>query len=468
MNLRFFIVLLLALMAGNSLFSAAPHPDGDSLVAVGNISILGNHKTKDYIILREFTFRPGDTLSLNALNHGLAETVKNLQRQPLFHFVETEITLHPANTADIEVRVQERWYTWLWPIIDFSDRNFNAWLAAKDLSRLSYGLFLQQENFRGRLEKLHIMAVAGYQQQLYALYEAPYLNKSKTLGTGLMITTARERETAFRTYKNRQEYFRHTGFLRHYTEASLFLKYRPGVHFTHTLAFEAGFFRFSDTLLALNPDYAATSDSKAFIPVIAYFFKADFRDQRAYPLSGWYADALLEWNGIVPASGFNYLTLRSSARKHLPLRGRWYLALGAEAKFSAKGLKPWFRNQGLGYNRDYVRGYEYQVIDGDHFWVAKTNLRYAVLPLRILRMGFIRAEQFNTIPVSAYLGVFADTGKAWGGYNISNTNTLHGRQLYGAGLGLDVVTYYDKVLRIETSMNREGKTGLFIHFMAAI
>ena len=468
MKLKSCITGILLLFLTTAATAILPASDSLQRMVVSDIRISGNKKTKDYIILRELTFSQGDTLSLSGLQLALSESVKNLQRQPLFHFIETGIDQQTGNgTAVVKIRVQERWYTWLWPVFNFADRNFNAWLEKGDISRLSYGLFLQQENFRGRLEKLHIRFMAGYQQQVMLTYEAPYLNSRKTLGAGLILTGARERETAVIVFNDKPEYFRHDDFLRHYSEAAAFIRFRPGIHLSHTATAQIGSYRFSDTLLALNPEYAGIKTKETVIPLLSYLLKADFRDQRAYPLSGWYADALLEWTGILPSADYNYLTLRSSARWHLPLSQRWNLAAGGAVKLSTRGTKPWFRNQGLGYQRDYVRGYEYQVVNGDNFWVTKANLRYAVLPLKIIRIGRLKAEQFNTIPVSVHIGAFADAGRAWRGGPGEN-NSLQDKLLFGTGLGIDFVTYYDKVVRTELSLNREGKAGIFVHFMAAI
>jgi hypothetical protein len=43
-------------------------------------------------------------------------------------------------------------------------------------------------------------------------------------------------------------------------------------------------------------------------------------------------------------------------------------------------------------------------------------------------------------------------------------NTLSNSLLWGKGISLDYVTYYDKLLRIEFSVNRLGEKGVFLHF----
>lgn len=460
------IVLVTAFIALCS--DASPAGSGVGTIVISSIKTEGNRRTQEYIILRELTFSVGDTLTCKQLEQALKISQDNLMRLSLFHFAV--ITAHPStdNTlTDINISLTERWYTWLWPVFEIADRNPNAWLENGDPGRISYGLFFQQENFRGRMERVHLRFKAGYQQQLGLLYEAPYLNRKKTLGAGVMVTLGRERETAIKTLDDRLIYHRNEDFLRWYTGADLFFRYRPGINLSHTLTAQLYGYRFSDTLLSLNPDYAGTDDGKIAIPRLSYLLKADFRDQRGYPLRGWYADALLEWTGILPASDFNYLTLRSSARNHVSLHRRWNLAAGAAIKISTAGTKPWFLNQALGYGRDYVRGYEYKVIDGDNFWITKVNLKYALLDEKIIKLNKIKSRQFNTIPFSVYAGIYADAGQAWTKGKEENAS-LRRSVLTGAGLGIDFVTYYDKVVRTEFSVNREGQAGFFVHFMAAI
>ena len=464
LGLKLLISTIILMVTGSITTVSACNPSDQHVIS--SIHLKGNHKTKDYIIFRELTFAVGDSLSDEELSLKLNESTENLQRLPLFHFVRLQI-IEKEQDVDILVEVTERWYTWLWPIFEISDRNFNSWLEKGDLTRLSYGLFLQQENFRGRLEKLHFRIKLGYQQQVSLLYETPYLNKAKTIGAGLFLEVARERETGYMTQNDRLLFYRSDKFLQKTQSAAIFVRYRPQIHISHALSIGIIHCQFSDTLRELNPGYSGIAKKETLIPVVGYLMKADFRDNRAYPLKGWYADAVAEGFGIIPGADYNFLTLRTSARVHVPLSTRWNLALGAASKLSSGGLKPWFLNRSLGYDRDYVRGYEYNVIDGDHFWAVKTNIRYAIVPERVVTIHRIKAKQFNTIPYAFYIGLFADAGQAWPG-DSNETNRLSGRILSGAGVGLDFVTYYDKVFRAEFSINREGEAGFFLHFMAAI
>jgi hypothetical protein len=120
-----------------------------------------------------------------------------------------------------------------------------------------------------------------------------------------------------------------------------------------------------------------------------------------------------------------------------------------------------------------VRGYEYYVVDGQHFAVVKNNLRFAVIPHHVERLGFIQTAKFNTIPVALYVNAFIDMGYVYH-YPVLQPdeivlgNTLENSLLIGYGLGMDFTTYYDIVIRVEAAMNRMAQPGIYVHFIASI
>jgi len=72
-------------------------------------------------------------------------------------------------------------------------------------------------------------------------------------------------------------------------------------------------------------------------------------------------------------------------------------------------------------------------------------------------------KQFNKSHFSIYATIFSDIG-----YTKNNTdylnNSLTNSILWGRGFSIDYVTYYDKLLRIEFSINKLGEKGVFLHF----
>jgi hypothetical protein len=75
----------------------------------------------------------------------------------------------------------------------------------------------------------------------------------------------------------------------------------------------------------------------------------------------------------------------------------------------------------------------------------------------------MKMKQFNKAHYSLYLGIFSDMGRVNDKQN-NKYNTLSNSLLWGNGISLDYVTYYDKLLRIEFSVNRLGEKGVFLHF----
>jgi hypothetical protein len=71
-------------------------------------------------------------------------------------------------------------------------------------------------------------------------------------------------------------------------------------------------------------------------------------------------------------------------------------------------------------------------------------------------------KAYRNFPVKAYLSLNNDLGYAndpW----YADLNPLSNRLLWGYGLGLDFVLYYDKVFRFEWARNDRGEHGFFLH-----
>ncbi|MEL7148769.1 MAG: hypothetical protein AAFO69_20510, partial [Bacteroidota bacterium] len=80
----------------------------------------------------------------------------------------------------------------------------------------------------------------------------------------------------------------------------------------------------------------------------------------------------------------------------------------------------------------------------------------------------IPIEQFQKLPYAFYGKVFFDHGWAQRYPNYRGSDRLTQRYLYGMGVGLDFVSAYDFVLRLEYSRNAEGVNNFFINFKAAL
>jgi hypothetical protein len=455
------VFFLLILLAFHGLAS------DDSLIVVKNISITGNKITKNYIIFRELVFKIGDTLSPAILDQKIKKSNENLMNISLFNFV----TINPTiidNKANINITVTERWYIWPIPQFDLADRNFNTWWKTQDFRRVNYGVDLTIYNFRGRNETVNFLLSLGYDEKYGISYKIPYINKKQTLGLIFSGNYMRNHEVAVNTIDNTIVFFKDNN---KYPKQSISfgggITYRRNIHNSHILQLSYENYTFSDTLIKLNPNYSTLQQNSSKYFSFYYQYKNDYRDYKPYPLQGHYFDIEINKSGIgiLNEEKTNFFSIKSTYRKFWKISPRFYDAIGFTG--STTPDYPYYVQNGLGFGRDFVRGYEYYVISGQGFGLLKTNLKYALLTQRVSKINFIKTDKFNTIPYSFYVNLFADAAYVYK-KNDDFNNSLVNNLLIGMGIGIDFVTYYDKVLRVEYSVNKKGDSGLFIHFMTSI
>lgn len=440
---------------------------------IDHINLVGNKITRDQVILREIVFNPGDYLSSASLDSLMARSKENLLNTSLFNFVEINKSYpHPDSlSVVIEVSVTERWYVWPTPILKLADRNFNVWWQTKDFSRLSYGFYIDWRNFRGRKEHLILRFQWGYNRNVVLQYLVPYLNQRKTLGAGFGGGYSRQKETAYQTIENKQEFFKEPeGFVREGYYAYGQFNIRMNIHNTHQLELRYDRQNFSENLLKENENFSVDTTGNVQYLSFSYLYKRDLRDFKPYPLKGYYFDFGLVKHGLwtFKNSTLNTFQILISYRKFWELNPRVYFATGLNGQVSA-GLQPYFILKGIGYDRDVVRSYEYYLVEAQHFGILKNNIKFAIIPNQVKHIKFVGTDKFGKIFYALYLNVFFDAG-----YGIyyqdfgQETNDLQNALMLGYGTGLDFVTYYDVVVRLEFSVNFMNETGLFLHFRAPI
>ena len=468
-------VLLVYFLAAGTISLRAQADNTSQYVQVASVVITGNDKTREQIIKRELLLVAGQKFSAHEFSRVVNQTRLNLLNTSLFNFVTIDTIPVPgegvADLMDIKISLIERWYIWPVPILQITDRNFNAWVKTRDFTRLNYGLDTKWFNFTGRMDELDAKLQFGKNYELSLAYSNPYLDKKKHFGMGFAAGYKRNRETGYITTDDKLQYAFVPDGLSSEKFISVTNTYRKNIFTTHQLTIGFRALSFSDSLLKLNSDYSYPSADRPVFLNLYYKVKIDHRDIKYYPLTGWYADVELNKSGL----GFGFeqpvdvAWAKTTTRYYCKLASRWYSGLSFIGKVSSGSWQPYFLMQALGYNRDYVRGYEYNVIDGKHFALVRSNIKFALVPEQSSNISFIPTPKFGLIHYALYLTAFADAGYVWQPQWIGEfNNKLPATMLVGAGLGLDLVTYYDKVVRFEYAVNKSGKSGIFIHFIAGI
>jgi outer membrane protein assembly factor BamA len=469
---RYLFPLPLLLLSWITAVNASVNKDDTThRIVISAIRIDGNKITRNSIILREIRVGVNDTVEMQALPDILKKSRENVFNTRLFNFVTIDTVSKEGmpERVDINVHVVERWYYWPWPFIQISDRNFNAWLETMDWSRLTYGVNLTFNNVRGRNETLIIPVHFGFNQQYGFLYKVPYINPKKTLGISFGADYQRNHEVVVKSENNKPVYYKDPSeYPRQITYGFLELLFRPSIYGRHTFHLDYNQDYFTDSL-ARKPDYSFDSTTNAFHYFGFYYqFRNDHRDIQFYPLKGYYFDVEFFQDGFY-GEKINVTYVKSTFRKYWQIFGRWYFASGLYGKVTLTPDPPYFLQLGLGYGNEFIRGYEYYVIDGQHFLYAKNNFKFAIIPQRVLVLDFLKSPKFNTVPYALYLNLFADFGYVHNNcVSCNERNTMQNSFLLGYGVGVDFTSYYDVVVRLEFSLNKYGEPGLYLHFIAPI
>ena len=434
---------------------------------VENITVSGNEKTKEFVVLRELPIKTGDTISIDKLSAILNLSRNNLLKTSLFNFVTISYTTI-NNTISINILLEERWYLWPYPILEHADRNLSSWIETKDIGKINYGACFIQHNFRGRREILKIKTRLGYREQYSILYQNPYLGKNNRNGINIEAAYYRQHEILFQTKNNKPDYYRtDDDYILHSFNSNISYQYRKHLVNTHSITGALSYHKIADTIVKLNPFFFQFYKSNLLNPALSYQFSRDCRDSKVYPLEGY----LFSFSGIKQwlIAEKNKQSINSSIALlnfYTRLSDNFFWGTDIKGKYTFNGEYPYYLNKALGYN-DFLRGYEYYIIDGKHFFTSKMNLKYEIMAPRIKKIDFIPLSKFNKIHYAIYANCFFDYGYVADGRYSDSNNMINSPQ-YSAGIGIDFVTYYDKIFRIEYSINKFGNHGIYFLIGAPI
>ncbi len=436
-------------------------------IKIGKIVIKGNKITKDKIILRELEFKKDDIINKYDFKNKIVLSRQNLLNCSLFNFVIITPT-KAGNAYNIEIDVVERWYIWPIPIIEFADRNFNVWWETKKFSRLNYGIDLRIENFRGRREYLNFILKKGFDNTITLIWDIPYLNKKQTLGMSFSGGAVFNHETAVNTINNKLQFYKTgTGFVKKWYFAESDIYFRPKYRISHIFSIIYNNETYSDSLLYFNPDFTYGKTKYKYIN-LQYLFKLDYRDYKPYPLTGYYFDISIKKTGIgLLSKNVNVFTIQSAFDQYLHLYKRWYFAYNVSLRLSTPKHQPYFISSGLGLNRMAIRGYELFIVNGQNIGLYRSNFKYEILPKKTFVIPWIKTQKFGKIFFALYANIFFDAAYV-NDTQTPETNRLSNQFLWGTGVGIDFITYYDIVMRVEYAINKQNKTGLYISLVAPI
>ena len=432
---------------------------------IRNIRVEGNVKTKQHIILRELPYAIGTIITKDSLNILNTIAQHQLINTALFH--EALITTQFIDSAniDVQIKVTERWYFFPLPYFRWVDRNFNQWWNAQNhsLDRVNYGMTLRQANATGNNDKLTVGLITGYTQQSTLRYQFPYLDKKMRFGMGLGWQYFTQKEMNADTRFDKQVFTKTVNNIQNGYRANLNLLYRPNLFERHSLQIGFGNSQISDSGLLAQPKYLPNyAKSFSYVDASLAFSKLKF-DYNAYPTQG----SSNEFSVYHRFSGSQNLTsfqLRNILAHKLSPSSFLLFEHNAQAKILSNDN--YMDRRLMGYGTMQMSGLDYYVIDGNIGTVVKAALHYKLgtiyLP-KSLGVGFVDklSARLPDIKYIFWLKAFTNLGYVYS-ERPSNTSRLSNTLLRTAGIGIDMISLYDLVIKIDYSMNQLGDKGVYL------
>jgi hypothetical protein len=236
------------------------------------------------------------------------------------------------------------------------------------------------------------------------------------------------------------------------------VNYRPRIRTTHV--FQVGYHwdKIDPAVLQTNPHYLSKDGgTSVHYPDFVYILKYVQADYQPYLQKGQIAEINFMRRGVTEDVSMWMLKLKGTQAWKIPRNYSYALSMGGVIKLPFN--QPYTQQRMFGYGDFYLRGLEKYVIDGSLGFVVNQTLRKKVADFNF-RLPIL-SKTHDHIPFRIYMKTYADAGISYNKNSVNNP--LDNKFLYSGGVGLDVVTLYDLVLRFECSANQKGETGFFFH-----
>lgn len=439
------------------------------------VKITGLHRTKPRIVLRELAFRPGIPLFPGDTAALFSKTSQNIFNTKLFNYASYHVDSVWVDTCgrsygQFHIDLHERWYTFPYPIFELSDRNFNEWWYDRnaDLRRVNIGLRFIQKNVRGLNEDLVVAFQGGFTRRIDFSYLIPYLDKKQTWGLRFGASGSNNKDVAVRSENNRLVFKRdENGFGRERYGAFVSLSKRKSIYNYHFFDAYYSYNRITPFIFGENPRYFLDSLQFQRFSEIRYTFLYDKRDFRYFGTNGFVINAYVGKMGLLPSDNLRLWTTRYVGAFYKPLSSQFFWASRLDLEWSFPYRQPYLGTRSLGFENRFVRGYERYVMEGPVNGYTRNSLRWKAASLKF-RFPWFPLRQFQIMPMDVYFTGFGDAGYVHNPHVYAENKKRVNSLLVGYGLGLNLVTFYDVVFRLEWSTNIHGDQGVYISFLSDI
>ncbi len=446
-------------------------PAQQDAICIDTIEIIGAYKTDRAYILRELSLAQEDCLPAYNLDHVLYINTSRLMNTGLFFDVRISGRSDREGQVWLTVFLKESARISFNPYVHFADRNFNVWWVQKKhlLDRLNFTLKTRLANMNGFNDQLYVVGQLGYTQKVELIYYSPVIATRDKLGFSVQGLWSRQKEINYATVSNAQAFHIHEQqYLLQRGRVKASLHYRPRYYWRHEWDVEWHAGKIRDFVTdSLNPRYFLHGKDQQYDAYVYNLF-FDSRDRIPYPEQGLYMHFRIWKEGLFRRKDLDGSFLSAEIRHYQGLAAAWSSEHIVKGRVGLqRNERPYYNNRALGFETDFVRGYENFLIDGLDYFYTKHSLRWRIWNRRHQLGRWLPFPAFRTLPLQVYLTANADAGYVNNRLG-STDNNFANIFLVGGGFGIDFVAYYDKVIRLEASMNHILKGGVYLHYKFGI
>lgn len=439
-------------------------------ICIQSIDIVGHKKTKTALIENELNISVGDSILLEDLMPKLEQNKRFLVNTLLFNVVQLKIAKWEGQAVHILIVLRESWYIFPLPQFELADRNFNVWWTRhnRDIRRANIGMWLIWRNLTGYNDLLKVIVQFGYTRKFELDYTLPPMGRKRKLGFNVNALYSDNKEWAYNTIDNRlvfyndfdipeRQFQRIRGRVRGYYRRTLF----------ETQRLELTFLQLSigDSIVAYNPDFFLDQRKMQRSFGLKYTYSLDKRDIQVYPLNGFYIEASLEKRGLGIFKDINQLQLTAQLSYHMQPWKFLSISTNLKGRYNfIRSKMPYYNNQALGFEENFVRGYQYYVINGQDYLLFQTDVNFKVLDVNIPLFKKFPVNYLQALPLKIHLRYHIDFGYVWDRF-YAQGNQLSNTDLIGTGIGVDFIFYsYNIIVQFEYTFNKNGEKGLYLRY----
>jgi hypothetical protein len=464
--LRFAILLSFIVSNSNWLFAQQQ----SQAVIVDKIVFEGLKKTGEKTALRELDFHVGDSIITTAMPTQFERNKDMLLNTELFASVSINVGKwdYEQRKVEIIIKVVENWYIFPFGWVSLADRNFNVWWKEKnrDLSRINYQIGINWRNVTGRLDRLKTSVEVGFGRKYEIDYHIPGINKKKTIGLFFNALYGNNKEVWYKTENDRLQFFNDevNPQIKRFRIAGGF-SFRPELRTIHNLQFSYFSNQVSAQVATLrNPDFFLNGrEEQQYFSLVYKFSRDERRANKHYPQKGYFLSINAQKDGVFSknedVNAFYITTLLAKYFKIYKEKIDFETILKVRKELTGNP-QPYYNTRALGYREDYLRGFEYYVIDGANYGYWKNSIRFKLLDINIDLGDFLPAN-IRYIPYKIWFTINNDLGYVKN--PTSSNNALPNRLLWGRGVGFNVLAYRSNYYQLEFSQNDLGKFGFYFH-----